>query len=304
MMPLKDSLSVVVALPADFRADEVLAFHRRDPAGTAERVEDGVVAKGLCWRGGPAALTLRPRPGTVEAVLAVDGEVGAQDGAQESALAAMARRMLGLGQRVAPFVQAFGDHPQLGPLLALRPGLRVPQTATPFEALAWAIIGQQITVTAAVSIRARLIRQVGVRHSGGLWCFPDAPALARQTPETLRGAGLSAAKAQALIGVAERAADGALPLDEWAADPVPADTIRETLLAIRGVGPWTVEYVLLRGYGWLDGSLDGDAAVRRAIARLTGKTVTAAEARSWLAPFAPWRALAAAHLWASLSTQA
>lgn len=65
--------------------------------------------------------------------------------------------------------------------------------------------------------------------------------------------------------------------------------MREQLLAIRGIGPWTVNYALLRGYGWLGGSLHGDAAVRRGLQTLWGRPdkVSMQEAEDWLAPFAP-----------------
>ena len=76
------------------------------------------------------------------------------------------------------------------------------------------------------------------------------------------------------------------------------------LSAIKGIGPWTVHYALLRGFGWLDGSLHGDVAVRNALARLLDvPSVSQREAEQWLGAFSPWRALVAAHLWASLSAK-
>ena len=86
---------------------------------------------------------------------------------------------------------------------------------------------------------------------------------------------------------------------------LPASEISRRLLALKGVGPWTVNYMLLRGYGHLDGPLHGDVAVRRALARLLEtESVDAAQTELWLRDFAPWRALVAAHLWASLSSTA
>ena len=84
------------------------------------------------------------------------------------------------------------------------------------------------------------------------------------------------------------------------------ETLRKTLLDIRGLGPWSVHYALLRGYAWMDGSLHGDVAVRRAIQQLQGDVTppTAREAETWLADFRPWRSLLAAHLWKSLSLNA
>ncbi len=80
--------------------------------------------------------------------------------------------------------------------------------------------------------------------------------------------------------------------------------IAEALAAIKGIGPWTISYTLLRGYGWLDGSLHGDAAVRRVIKTLMAvEQVSEKEAQQWLQAYSPWRALLAAHLWAWQSTQ-
>ena len=86
----------------------------------------------------------------------------------------MVRRMLGLTQRIEDYEQAYRAHPQLAPLIARQLGLRVPLSATPFEALIWAITGQQISVSAAISMRRKLIVATDLKHSGGLSCYPDA----------------------------------------------------------------------------------------------------------------------------------
>ena len=287
-----------LALPAGFRVDDILKFHRRDAQGFAERVESVRLQKGLLWQGLPASLSVDFSAASAEAELAVDG--GA---ATAESLERLLGRMLGLKQPVALFEKTHAEHPQLGPVLARQAGLRVPLAATPFEALTWAITGQQISVGAAVALRRKLIGAAGAVHSNGLACYPDAAQLARLNPETLRTAGFSQSKAQTLLAVSQQVLTGELPLDDWLDEP-PAEAMRERLLAIRGIGPWTVNYTLLRGFGWLDGSLHGDAAVRRGIQRLLGapETVSEACARDWLEAFQPWRALVAAHLWQTLAT--
>jgi len=74
------------------------------------------------------------------------------------------------------------------------------------------------------------------------------------------------------------------------------------LLAIKGIGPWTVNYALLRGYGYADCSLHGDVAIRAALQHLLGEHVKPDIARTeaLLARYSPYRTMAAAHLWASL----
>lgn len=293
-----------IALPQGFRTGDVLAFHRRDPQQLAERVDADTLHKGLAWGGQPACLTIRFAAQRAEVALAVDRgpthRAWANGEADDAAaLARLARRMLGLTQPVAAFERTHARHPQLGPLIARNAGLRVALAATPFEALSWAITGQQVSLGAAVSLRRRLIEAAGLRHSGGLACYPDARRLLQLGEDALRAAGLSQAKARALRALADAVEQGRLPLDAWAEDP-PADEIRSCLLRIRGIGPWTVDYALLRGFGWVDGSLHGDAAVRRGLQALLGTEArpTEDEARRWLAPFSPWRALVAAHLWA------
>ncbi|TAL03126.1 MAG: DNA-3-methyladenine glycosylase 2 family protein, partial [Porticoccaceae bacterium] len=160
------------------------------------------------------------------------------------------------------------------------------------------IIGQQISLAAAISVRRRLIEAVGVRHSSGLACFPDAERLLMLDETALRQAGLSQTKARTLQMLSREVVADRLPLTTWLVTQ-PIEEIREQLLSLRGIGPWTVSYALLRGFGWLDGSLHGDVAVRRQLQRLLGATEKPGEdfTRDWLSEFSPWRALVAAHLW-------
>lgn len=295
-------LSCALPLPPGFRWREMLAFHRRDREELAERVTDDTLHKGLVWSGAPACLSLRLSADHADAELAVDGPPGSVHRAEHAQFVAMVRRMLGLDQQIEAFEARYLDDPTIGPLLAPRRGLRVPMTATPYEALTWAITGQQISVVVAISLRRKLLRAAGIRHSSGIWCHPDAVAIASLGEDTLRAASLSAAKARTLATLSEAVARGGLPLDDWLRD-LPVTTIRNSLLDIKGIGPWTVDYTLLRGFGWLDGSLHGDVAVRRGIQALLGSPnrIGEAQAREWLQAFAPWRALMAAHLWAAQS---
>jgi len=284
-----------IPLPDDFRVADVLAFHGRDALAVAELIDGHSLHKGLTWQGQPACLRIDFGPSRAEVRLTVDGATHTTP--QE--LAGMARRILGLTQPVENFTRACRAHPQLGPLIDRLPGLRVPLSATPFEALTWAITGQQISLRAAIALRRRLIEAAGVRHSTGLACYPDAARVAALDASELHRAGFSRAKAQTIGLLSREVAANRLPLETWLT-ALPVDAMREHLLRLRGIGPWTVDYTLLRGFGWLDGSLHGDAAVRRKLQRLLGPAaaVTPDFTRRWLAQFSPWRALVAAHLWA------
>lgn len=294
---IKTMLSSTVALAPTFRRGDILAFHRRDAQEVAESARDTYLRKGLVWDGLPACLEVRFAPNRAHAGVTIDGSVGAGCAPR---FQAMVHRMLGLTQDVEAFERQHRHHPQVGALIARQPGLRVAVAATPFEALTWAVTGQQISLSAAVSLRRKLILAAGVRHTSGLMCYPDAGRIAALPVDALRAAGFSAAKANTLLTLARLVADDELPLEAWL-QTVPVDDIRERLLSVRGIGPWTVDYTLLRGFAWMDGSLHGDAAVRRSLQALLGvpEKISENDARTWLAAFSPWRALLAAHLWAA-----
>jgi DNA-3-methyladenine glycosylase II len=289
-----------IELPADYRLADFLAFHQRDPQEVAERVTADSLTKGLCWAKSTACLSIRFKDNVAEVWLDIDsGTDPASPRPPPSAarLEHRARLMLGLTQSVGEFEQQYRGHSQLGALIRRVPGLRIPLAASPFEALSWAIIGQQISVQAAVSIRRRLIQAAGPQHSGGLWCYPDARQLSHLSDASLGGTGLSAGKVRTFRVLCEALESGLLQLDT---EDCNAERLGTQLLQLKGIGPWTVNYALMRGYGWLDGSLHGDAAVRRSLQKLLVMTdkPTERQTQDWLADFSPWRALVAAHLWA------
>ncbi|HEY8037493.1 MAG TPA: AlkA N-terminal domain-containing protein [Methylobacter sp.] len=294
--------SCSLLLPDDFRPIDILSFHHRDVLAVAEAVDANTLRKGILWNGSPACLTIRFDKSCAQVALAIDGTVGVNG---TEALRKLAQRMLGLNQPIAEFELRYRHHPQLGILIANQPGLRVPVAASIFEALSWAIICQQISVSVAVTIRRKLIQLAALRHSSGLYCYPDAQHLEGFSENDLRQAGFSQNKARCLLTLSRMIVAGELML-EYTGEELAIDRIREQLLKIRGIGPWTVNYALLRGFGWLDGSLHGDLAVRRGLQKLLGTTdpVSEQQAQQWLAPFSPWRALVAVHLWAFLSISA
>lgn len=286
-----------IELPVDFRQCEFLVFHQRDKSEFAEKVSVNSLEKGLVWQGVPARLCLLFQNNTVQADLSIDTHSVSEP---IEGLQALVSRMLGLNQNIDVFVRQYSQHPQLHYLISQHPGLRVPLAATPFEALTWAITGQQISVNAATTLRRKLIQAAGLQHSSGLACYPDASRMAEMCVEELRQAGFSNSKAQAILTLSQMVQQNLLPLDKWIGEQLPVDEIRECLLSVRGIGSWTVNYALLRGFGWLDGSLHGDAAVRRGLQILldSDEKVTERQAQQWLAEFSPWRALIAEHLWA------
>ncbi|WP_323773160.1 base excision DNA repair protein [Alcanivorax sp.] len=289
--------SLSLALPAHFSVPAFLDFHGRDQHAISERVEGNVLHKAVIIDGRPCLLTLDfSQPGQVRT---------RANPLLRALLTRQTRAMLGLDQPVEAFEEAMAEPTALGHLVHKQRGLRVPESATPFEALSWAIIGQQISVSAATAIRRRFIQLAGQEVINGLHCYPDAVAVSQLDSNALRRVGFSASKAQTLLTVSQRCCDHSLLPDALHSN-ADAQRVEHALLGIRGLGPWSVNYTLLRGYGYLDGSLHGDVAVQKALQQLLAwnERPAAKATRDWLAEFTPWRALVAAHLWRSLQVQA
>jgi DNA-3-methyladenine glycosylase II len=294
-------IEIEISLPRGYKSHHAVNFHSRDAEGVGEQVHERGFRKGVMLHGVATVIDISFAGST--ALCKVDYPARAvtrkNEAAWREAVDDAIRNMLGLRIDPAGFAKAVKDDPLLAPLAVRHKGLRIIQSATVFEALTWAIIGQQINLTFAITLRRTLILQAGTRHKSGIWCYPEPKDVLKLDIDELLSRQFSRAKAETIMRVADLAVRGELPL-ERSRD---AAEVSERLLAVKGVGPWTVNYALLRGYGYPDCSMHGDVAVREAIHRLTeaDSRPSIADTEQWLAAYAPHRTMLAAHLWASLS---
>jgi AraC family transcriptional regulator of adaptative response / DNA-3-methyladenine glycosylase II len=216
-------------------------------------------------------------------------------------LAEVARRVrgiFGLDTDLEAAGGALAGDPVIGPLLAARPGLRVPGTWDPYEIGVRAIVGQQVTVAGASTLAGRLVERHGKRlpapaARGLTHTFPPPSTLAAGD---LDGIGLTRTRARAVGAFAAAVAADRVRLDS----SVPLDELVGAIAGVPGVGPWTAQYIALR-MGQPDALPASDLGLRRALAdpaagsALPSAADVSARARAWR----PWRALAAVHLWTS-----
>lgn len=250
-----------------------------------------------------------------------------------STLVTRARRLFDLDADPDAVDDSLARHPQLAPLVAALPGIRVPGAADPHEMLIRAMVGQQITVAAARTALTALTTALGdeVPAFAGMLAsgdatepepeldpvpvppplpaadarfgasvpvrlFPTMAAIAERGAEVLRG---PAARIRAITGAAAALADGSLTLT--AGDD--AVEQRARLLALPGVGPWTADYVRMRVLADPDVFLPGDVAVR-AGAVAVGLPADPRALDAWAAGTAPWRSYLTAHLWRAVPPKA
>ena len=197
-------------LPTGYRRDDVIAFHSRDGEAVAEQVTPTGLRKGILMQGVPVVLDVAFTDTEAVCRAEIDGD-GVGD--LETPLHGALLNILGLRIDPQPFAQLAANDPLLAPLVSVNPGLRIVQSASPFEALTWAIIGQQINLPFAIALRRTFILQAGRRHGSGLWCYPEARDVARLSVEDLTSRKFSRAKAETVLRLARLVDEGELSLE-------------------------------------------------------------------------------------------
>jgi AraC family transcriptional regulator of adaptative response / DNA-3-methyladenine glycosylase II len=197
---------------------------------------------------------------------------------------------------------AIGAHlaadPALAPLVAARPGLRVPGAWDGFELAIRAILGQQITVTAARGLAGKLVAAHGVAlperfvGEGLTHVFPSPERLAGIDFATL---GMPGARAAALSAMTR-----AVIADPLIFGPKRSlDDAIGTLKVLPGIGEWTAQYIAMRELREPDAFPAADIGLMRALADDAGRRPSPAELLARAEAWRPWRAYAALHLWSS-----
>jgi AraC family transcriptional regulator of adaptative response / DNA-3-methyladenine glycosylase II len=211
------------------------------------------------------------------------------------AVIARLRHVVDLGSDPRTIARELGRDALLAPLIAARPGLRVPGAWDGFEIAVRGVLGQQITVTAATQLAGKLVARLGTPVPAGTLqpglthAFPRPERFAQSELEAL---GMPRARAAALCGVASA----------LRRDPQLFDTGQDheqavaRLTELPGIGPWTAQYIALRALGDSDALPVGDIGLLRALeqdgVRPSPKALLA-RAEAWR----PWRAYAVLHLW-------
>ncbi len=216
----------------------------------------------------------------------------------------------GLDDAEDPHASMASDH-DMAPLLERFGELRIVRAPDLYEALLVAVIGQQVSVRAAQSIRRRLMQNLGTRltvddGSGreNHYLYPTARQLITAGELGLREQGLSRQKSAYLLKIAHRAAAGELDREAFAT--LSDEEALKRLCEIKGVGCWTAEIALMRGLGRNDVFAAGDLGLQVAVQELRGMRKRPSEKalRKIAERWKGWRSYAAFYLWMTLQSRA
>ena len=292
-----DELELPFIAPFDWA--RMLRFFGGRATGGVETVLEGVYYRTVTLAGEHGLLSVRKHDTRDCLIVRLEGPAS-------RALAELTPRlmhMFDLHTHPEAVRDGLGHDPWLASLLDIAPGLRVPGAWSGFELVVRTIVGQQVSVKAATTIVGRLVERAGSpadspAHLGIPGYFPTPQALAEANLDKI---GMPTKRVATLQHFAHQVATGQLLIEG-----LPSDTqaLRAQLLALPGIGPWTVEYVAMRAWRDADAWPGTDLVLMQAITQrlpeLASKASQSRHAERWR----PWRAYVAMHLWNEIADRA
>ena len=297
--PDLEQLSFQVKPVPPFRLDLTVWALRRRMFNAVDRWDGTTYCRVLVVDGQPLGVEVAQITRPERAMLRVTVRGASLAPGARSAVRATLARVLGLDRCLADFYRAAAGDPALGPLTQAFCGLKPPRFPTLFEALINAFACQQVTLSLGIELLNRLAEACARSWDGPrgrVWAFPSPDDLAEREPDQLRALGFSRQKARAMIELARAVAARRLDLDEL--ERLDDATAVARLRALRGVGRWSAEYVLLRGLGRLHVFPGDDVGARNNLQRWLGllEPLDYEKVQRVLAKWAPFQGLVYLHL--------
>lgn len=292
-----DAIALTLRYRPPYDWDGMLAFLAMRAIPGVEVVQDGVYRRAIALDGAAGTIAVRPIGGDRLGV--------AVRFPRPSALPRILARVRGVFDLSADPVrigEVLSRDPDLAPMIAVRPGLRVPGAWDGFELAVRAILGQQITVAAARKLAGDLVAAHG-EPLAAPWAEPGLthtfPSAARLAGADLAGMKMPGARIRCLSAMARALADDPNLLGPNAG----LDDMVRRLRALPGIGEWTAQYIAMRQLREPDAFPAADVALMRALTDADGVRPTADQLLARAEAWRPWRAYAALHLWASLADE-
>lgn len=292
-------LTIRLPTAREFRFAKALAYLGRSTEEALYRVNAGTVRRWVELGGERIFLEVsQAEPGWLDLM------VMSRDAPQLGDLAVRyVREWFDLDRDLTPFYALAASDPLLGPLVQEHDGLRLVGVPDLFEALAWAVIGQQIHLGLAYTLKRRFVETFGMKvrwGDGWYWLFPIPDRIAALDVADLQALKMTRRKSEYLIGIAQAIVSGQLSKQELLQlEPAAA---RERLTEIRGVGEWTASYVAMRCLLDVTAFPTGDVGLQNAVKqRLALATKpTPDQLRDLGQRWSGWEAYATFYLWRSL----
>lgn len=295
--------TILIPLPPIFSFQECLWFLNRNYDDCLHLVTETAVFKAIATPFGDVLF----RVGEQGNFLKIDLLAGISGPECRDFLSAYVRDWFDLDRDLEPFYKKLKQDSRLAYMAEDFSGLRLMGISDMFEALCWSIIGQQINLPFAYKMKRRMVEHYG-RHiewnNQVFHIFPEPAVLANAEVEALRGMQFSQKKAEYVIGAA--AAFVAGTLSRLLIEALPDfETRQRALVAHRGIGVWTANYVLMKSFRAPEGIPHGDVGLLNA---LVGHGIIAARSEkdkieAFFRDYAGWETYVTFYMWRSLAVK-
>jgi AraC family transcriptional regulator of adaptative response / DNA-3-methyladenine glycosylase II len=272
---MADTISVDLYYDPPYAWEPMFRYFRLRTLAGIDDATDGCFRRVLSFRGDTGTISVMPTPDEAFVRVSVSPNL-----VQHLPwILRRVRRQFDLDVDLASVSQTLGS-------IATIEGLRLPAAFDPFECAIRTIIGQQVSVAGATTVTNRLIQNLGavvgvdpvLNRS-----FPSPNRLANASVSEIATLGMPGKRAETIIQFATFADRGGLT------GTTPSV---EDLVKLPGIGPWTAEYIRMRGFGWPDAFPAADLGLMKALG-----TQSAREAENRAESWRPWRSYAAMQLW-------
>lgn len=286
--------------PKEFNFDECLIFLGRSGLEVLHQIKGGSVYKLLKVEESLILCKIGFRNDAIN----VEFLIGPLSRSSRKKAAEYIWEWFDLEQDLREFYQMASHDRVLKKLVHKYYGLRVIGLPDLFEALVWAVIGQQINLTFAYTLKKRFVEQFGESltfEGQTYWLFPSFEKIASIGVDDLRSLQFTGRKAEYIIGIAKAMVKGELSKKSLLQKEDYQQT-KQLLLKIRGVGEWTADYVLMKCLHYPSSFPVADVGLHNGLKNLLGleRKPTVEEIKEYAIEWEGWQAYATFYLWRSL----
>jgi len=296
-MKINDFIEIIP--PKNFNFNECLVFLNRSNREILHRIHEKSIFKAIQINEENVLLHITIKNSRIHVTFPLGTPISSEMKLQ---ISQYITEWFDLERDVIPFYKMAEKDPILRNLVNKYKGYRVIGIPDLFEALTWAIIGQQINLTFAYQLKKRLVEQFGEKmlwDEKSYWLFPQPDQIASINVSDLTDLQFTRRKAEYIIDIAKMACRN--ELSKKSLRQKDYDGLKKKLLSIRGVGSWTADYVIMRCFYRTNAFPIADVGLQRALQRQLGldRKPTIEEIMKLAQPWKGWESYATFYLWRS-----
>lgn len=301
---LRNASAILIRTPEPFSFDECLVYLDRSPLEILHTIRNEAMTKLI--RIADSLLLITIQMGIGYLVVKVVNEVPAPKdrGDVQALVRQRVRHWFDLDTELSDFYHACDSDAVVGSLIKNYQGLRIIRMDDPFEAICWAILGQQINLTYAYTLKKRLVEAYGqsmVYNEQTYYTFPSPHSIASLDVDTIKAIGLTTKKSEYILDMARHFNTGE-PQEFFRAHSTDYQGLHRYLMTFRGIGPWTADYVIMKCFSINEAFPLADVGIHNALKLQMNRTEKPSmdEIEIMLPGWKGWESYVAFYLWRRL----